>query len=177
MVPCPGPGRSCRRASLPTCLLPAETREKVSLALSPCFLHLQLPLILPLIPPGPAPSAVQEFHRLHREQVTRIMVSCYRQVCPSLQATFLETHPHPHPHRQAVAPGTALYSSHIEPDCVVIVPCPRISNAGSPLNRKEGSTQGGGMSKVKQGVSQTSRPGLLRPPEAPKYSHLYCTEM
>lgn len=80
--------------------------------------------------------------------------------CPSLQVTFLETHSHPHPHRQALAPGTALYSPDITPDCVVIVPCPRISNAGSPINRKEGSTLGGGMSKVTQGVSQTSCPGL-----------------
>lgn len=44
--PCPGQGRGCRRASPPTCLLPTETRERASLALSPCFLRSHLSLVL-----------------------------------------------------------------------------------------------------------------------------------
>lgn len=79
----------------PTCLLPTETRERVPLALSPCFLHLQLSLILPFGPPGLAPSVLYMSPIASTENRSYgSVVTCYGKVCTSLQATFLETHPY-----------------------------------------------------------------------------------
>lgn len=140
--PCPGQGRGCRRASPPTCLLPTETRERASLAPCPCFLHLQLSLVLPLIPLGQAPSAPYMSPTISTgSRPPGSVVPCDGKVCTSQQATFLKN--------TSSSTSTQAGAVHSPLD---VVPCPEISNTRI-IYIKEGQAKGGDTSKGKQGDS------------------------